>query len=90
MLESYEDPDVPFFWFHSFREFWVGKLLCLAEATHCSCLVDILLHLSALQMLLNIASNLDISSVRLSLLCLQFCLIEWAIPGLGMFCEVLP
>ncbi|BDA43280.1 probable inorganic phosphate transporter 1-3 [Coccomyxa sp. Obi] len=37
-VESYEDQDVPFFWFHSFKEFW-------------------------------------------------FWLIEWAIPGLGMFCE---
>ncbi|KAK9914956.1 hypothetical protein WJX75_002900 [Coccomyxa subellipsoidea] len=38
VLDKYEDVDVPFFWFHSFKEFW-------------------------------------------------FWLIQWAIPGLGMFCE---
>ncbi|CAL8468731.1 g8271 [Coccomyxa elongata] len=43
VLETYEDPDVPFFWFHSFREFWayfifsIGNVRPIITAEYPNC-----------------------------------------------------
>lgn len=34
MLDKYEDVDVPFFWFHSFKEFWVKYKVPFHAGSH--------------------------------------------------------
>ena len=94
VLESYEDPDIPFLWFHSFGEAFVRPwpALCLHwSPAQCTCAVPVnVTNKEALCCHWRCKGMHQQPSARCAEegMALQRWFTEWAIPGLGMFCEV--